>query len=243
MAFSRRDFLSTAVVGAVSLGLEGRRRRKRSDKGNGRCRGKRPIIISAGNGFDYLDALSRSCKNGGDTLDAALKVVKGPEDDPNDDSVGLGGLPNEEGVVELDSCCMHGPTRRAGSVGGVRNIKNVSLVAKAVMEHTGHVMLVGEGAERFAVAQGFPRENLLTEHSRKIWLLWKETHSDWWGPGLSSPGLEEANDAVAPCRRFPAPGRAHERSCRRYRNRARGTHGGNPQGTVSAYRDHPLFGS
>ena len=60
-------------------------------------------------------------------------------------------MPNEEGVVELDSCCMHGPTRRAGSVGGVRNIKNVSLVAQAVMLHTGHVMLVGEGAERFAV--------------------------------------------------------------------------------------------
>ena len=89
--------------------------------------------------------------------------------------------------MELDSCCMHGPSRRAGSVGGVRNIKNVSLVAQAVMEHTGHVMLVGEGAERFAVAQGFPRENLLTEQSRKIWLLWKETHSDWWGPGLADP--------------------------------------------------------
>ncbi len=149
--------------------------------------GKRPIIVSAGNGFNYLDDGFAFLKNGGDTLDAALKVVKGPEDDPNEDSVGLGGLPNEEGVVELDSCCMHGPTRRAGSVGGVRNIKSVSLVAKAVMEHTGHVMLVGEGAERFAVAQGFPRENLLTEHSRKIWLLWKETHSDWWGPGLASP--------------------------------------------------------
>jgi len=84
---------------------------------------------------------------------------------------------------------MHGPTRRAGSVGSVRNIKNVSLVSKAVMEHTGHVMLVGEGAERFAVAVGFPRENLLTDHSRKIWLLWKEFHSndDWWGPGLADP--------------------------------------------------------
>jgi N4-(beta-N-acetylglucosaminyl)-L-asparaginase len=71
----------------------------------------------------------------------------------------------------------------------VRNIKNVSLVSKAVIEHTGHVMLVGEGAERFAVAMGFPRENLLTEHSRKIWLLWKEFHStdDWWGPGLADP--------------------------------------------------------
>jgi N4-(beta-N-acetylglucosaminyl)-L-asparaginase len=71
----------------------------------------------------------------------------------------------------------------------VRNIKNVSLVAKAVMEHTGHVMLVGEGAERFGYAMGFPKENLLTEESRKIWMLWKEYHSnqDWWGPGLADP--------------------------------------------------------
>jgi N4-(beta-N-acetylglucosaminyl)-L-asparaginase len=129
-------------------------------------------------------------RGGGDTLDAAIRVVKGVEDDPNEDSVGLGGLPNEEGIVELDACCMHGPSRRAGSVGGVHNIKNVSLVAKAVFEHSGHVMLVGEGAERFAVAMGFPRENLLTEHSRRVWLLWKETHStnDWWGPGPADPG-------------------------------------------------------
>src|ERR1700729_746990 len=150
---------------------------------------RRPIIICAHNGRAYVEAAYAFLKGGGDTLDAGIRVVKGPEDDPNDDSVGLGGLPNEECVVELDACCMHGPTRRAGSVGGVRNIKNVSMVSKAVMEHTGHVMLVGEGAERFAVAMGFPRETLLTEHSRKIWLLWKEFHSnsDWWGPGLASP--------------------------------------------------------
>ena len=124
-------------------------------------------------------------KDGGDTLDAALHVCKGQEDDPNDQTVGLGGLPNEEGVVELDACCMHGPTRKAGSVGGVRNIKNVCLVARDVMRHTGHVMLVAEGAERFAVRMGYERENLLTDASRKIWLLWKETNSnqDWWGPG------------------------------------------------------------
>jgi N4-(beta-N-acetylglucosaminyl)-L-asparaginase len=146
-------------------------------------------MICANNGFNYLEDAFAFLKGGGDTLDAALRVVKGPEDDPNDTSVGLGGIPNEEGVVELDACCMHGPTRRAGSVGAVRNIKNVSLVSKAVMEHTGHVMLVGEGAERFAVAVGFPRENLLTEHSRKVWLLWKEFHStdDWWGPGIADP--------------------------------------------------------
>ncbi len=186
MSWSRRDFLTTAIVGSISslsLGQE------TATQTSSQATAKRPIIISAGNGFNYLDDAYAFLRGGGDTLDAALKVVKGPEDDPTETSVGLGGLPNEEGVVELDSCCMHGPTRRAGSVGGVRNIKNVSLVAKAVMQHTGHVMLVGEGAERFAVAMGFPRENLLTEHSRKIWMLWKEYHStdDWWGPGLADP--------------------------------------------------------
>jgi len=195
MSVSRRDFLTTATVGSIALGLEAQASSTRSKNGEEPKQGaaagnyKRPIIVCANNGFPYLDRAFDHLSKGGDTLDSAIKVVTGPEDDPNDDSVGYGGLPNEEGVVELDACCMHGPTRRAGSVGGVRNIKNVSMVSKAVMEHTGHVMLVGEGAERFAVAMGFPRENLLTERSRKIWLLWKEYHStgDWWGPGLASP--------------------------------------------------------
>jgi N4-(beta-N-acetylglucosaminyl)-L-asparaginase len=199
MTFSRRDFVKTSVLGAVATGVGARAQgddTKPSAPGpvatdNPSQSGsyKRPIIICANNGFNYLEDAFAFLKGGGDTLDAALKVVKGPEDDPNDTSVGLGGIPNEEGVVELDACCMHGPTRRAGSVGAVRNIKNVSLVSKAVFAHTGHVMLVGEGAERFAVAVGFPRENLLTDHSRKIWLLWKEFHSneDWWGPGLADP--------------------------------------------------------
>jgi N4-(beta-N-acetylglucosaminyl)-L-asparaginase len=153
---------------------------------------KSSVIVCAHNGFAYLARGYEVLQQGGDTLDAAIAVVTGPEDDPNDDTVGLGGLPNEEGVVELDACCMHGPTRRAGAVGAVRNIRNVSRVARAVMEHTGHVMLVGEGAERFAVAMGFQRENLLTERSRKIWQLWKEYHSDadWWGPGLADPNWQ-----------------------------------------------------
>ena len=190
MGFSRRDFLATAALGSVALGLEAQEQKSDSAQPSAtKAAAKLPIIVCANNGFNYLDEAYNMLHSGADTLDAALRVVRGPEDDPNDQSVGLGGLPNEEGVVELDACCMHGPTRRAGSVGGVRNIKNVSLVAKAVMEHTGHVMLVGEGAERFAVAMGFPRENLLTEPSRKEWMLWKQFHSnnDWWGPGLASP--------------------------------------------------------
>ncbi len=212
MRFSRRDFLGTVALGTIGLGLEAQEAKdKKAEISSSSSRQPvRPIIISAGNGFDSIDEGYEILRQGGDTLDAAMRVVRGPEDDPNDDSVGLGGLPNEEGVVELDACCMHGPTRRAGSVGGVRNIKNVSLVAKAVMEHTGHVMLVGEGAERFAVSQGFPRENLLTERSRKLWLLWKETHSDWWGPGLTSPEWKK--------RTLPAPhsDNFHERVERLY---------------------------
>ena len=196
MTFSRRDFVKTSVLGAVAAGVathaESRSPYAPPSGDQSSSTQKRPIIICAHNGYAYLDAAFAFLKGGGDTLDAALKVIKGPEDDPKDDTVGLGGIPNEDGVVELDACCMHGPTRRAGSVGGVRNIKNVSLVSKAVMEHTGHVMLVGEGAEKFAVAVGFPRENLLTENSRKIWLLWKEFHSsdDWWGPGLVDPHFQ-----------------------------------------------------
>lgn len=178
------------MASPLSLAVRGQEGKADADKSQ--ASHTRPIIISAGNGLNYLDGGYEILRRGGDTLDAVMQVIQGPENDPKDDSVGLGGLPNEEGVVELDSCCMHGPTRRAGAVGGVRNIKNVSLVAKAVMEHTGHVMLVGEGAERFAVARGFPRENLLTEHSHKIWLLWKEFHSrdDWWGPGLADPSVQ-----------------------------------------------------
>src|SRR6202050_1990709 len=209
MTFSRRDFVKTSVLGAVAAGVGTRSQAEDSKpsaapphqaaKENQAQSGSynAPIMICANNGYAYLDDAFAFLKNGGDTLDAALKVVKGPEDDPNDTSVGLGGIPNEECVVELAACCMHGPTRRAGSVGGVRNIKNVSLVSKAVFEHTGHVMLVGEGAERFAVAVGFPRENLLTDHSRKIWLLWKEYHSteDWWGPGLADPHWQPPAEA------------------------------------------------
>jgi N4-(beta-N-acetylglucosaminyl)-L-asparaginase len=190
MSVTRRGFIESAVAASLATSLHATERNtEEGSQSESQRPGKRPIIVCAHNGVNYLDEAFEFLKGGGDTLDAAIRVVKGPENDPNDDSVGLGGLPNEEGVVELDACCMHGPTRRAGSVGGVRNIKNVSMVSKAVMEHTGHVMLVGEGAERFAVAMGFPRENLLTERSRKIWLLWKENHStdDWWGPGLADP--------------------------------------------------------
>src|SRR5579863_795617 len=155
------------------------------------AQGTRPIIISSANGLHALDKGMDILKKGGDTLDAAIAAVTVVEDDPNDTSVGYGGLPNEEGEVELDACLMHGPTRRAGAVGGVRKIKNVARLAKTVMERTNHVFMVGEGAQRFAIAQGFEPMNLLTEKSRLAWLAWKAKTDLNWAPGLDSPQWQE----------------------------------------------------
>jgi N4-(beta-N-acetylglucosaminyl)-L-asparaginase len=152
---------------------------------------KRPVMISSANGVNALGKGMDVLKSGGDTLDAVVAAVTIVEDDPNDDSVGYGGLPNEEGVVELDASVMHGPTRRAGSVASVQRIKNVARLAKTVMERTNHTMIVGDGARRFAVDEGFEEMNLLTEHSRKIWLAWKARTSFNWRPGIDSPEWKE----------------------------------------------------
>ncbi len=153
----------------------------------------KPVIVTRLTGDQTIQEAYQMLLDGEDTLTSAHHICLGRENDAKDHSVGLGGLPTEDGHVELDSCCMHGPTRSAGSVGGVRNIKNVCLVARKVYEHTGHVMLCAEGAEDFAVDMGFPRENLLTDDARKIWMLWKENNSqmDWWGPSMSQPGWKD----------------------------------------------------
>src|SRR5712671_1358550 len=113
------------------------------------------IVISSANGLRACAKAMEILKSGGDTLDAVVAGVTIVEDDPEDNSVGYGGLPNEEGVVELDASVTHGPTRRCGSVAGVRGIKNVARLAKTVMDETDHIMLVGEGAGRFGKAYGF----------------------------------------------------------------------------------------
>ena len=133
----------------------------------------RPCVVSSANGINGVKLAYDRIAGGTDTLDAIISGVNLVELDPNDQSVGLGGLPNEEGVVQLDASCMHGPTRRAGAVGCLEEIATPSLVAKAVMDYTTHVLLVGPGAKKFAVALGFKTQNLLTEKSRQDWLRWK----------------------------------------------------------------------
>ncbi|MGH1365118.1 MAG: isoaspartyl peptidase/L-asparaginase [Calditrichia bacterium] len=144
-----------------------------------------PVVVSSGNGLEAVKKAMEMLKQKSDPLDAVIAGVNIVEDDPDDITVGYGGLPNEDGIVQLDSSVMHGPTHNAGAVGAIEGIKNPSKVAKLVMERTDHVLLVGEGANRFARAHGFKKEDLLTERSRKLWLRWKETtnEKDDWFPG------------------------------------------------------------
>jgi len=133
----------------------------------------KPVAVASANGLRAVQKAFDMLMQGADTLDAVIEGVKIQELDPNDDSVGYGGLPNAEGVVQLDASCMHGPTKRAGAVGALEGIKTPSEVAKLVLKYTNHIFLVGEGAKRFALQYGFKEEDLLTEHSREAWLHWR----------------------------------------------------------------------
>ncbi len=121
---------------------------------------------------------------GGSAVDAVEKAANVIEVDPEDTSVGYGGLPNENGIVQLDASIMDGKTYNAGAVACLENIKNPASVARVVMERTDHILMVGQGALEFARKWGFKEEDLLTEKSRKIWLRWKENLNkyDDWGP-------------------------------------------------------------
>jgi len=133
-----------------------------------------PALLCKNTRTVNIDAAYDQLKQGRDTLDAALYLTRTQEDDANDASSGLGGLPNEDGVVQLDACCFHGPTRRVAAVGAVGGIRNASLLARTVMDKTGYSLLSGTDAEDFAVAQGFAKQDLTTERSRKVWAVWKQ---------------------------------------------------------------------
>jgi N4-(beta-N-acetylglucosaminyl)-L-asparaginase len=142
----------------------------------------KPVVIASANGNKFKNGGPRTAVEeaftrmtaGEDVLDALIAGVNIVELDPEDDSVGYGGLPNALGVVQLDSCCMHGPRRRAGGVAAIEGVRAPSLVARAVADQTDHHLLVGKGAQDFARGLGFKIEDdLNTEHSRKVWLEWK----------------------------------------------------------------------
>jgi N4-(beta-N-acetylglucosaminyl)-L-asparaginase len=170
----RRDFLKITSAGCLATGIV-------STPGEAMA-ATVPVVISSGNGMKATAKAMEIMRGGGKPLDAVIAGVNIVEEDPNDSSVGYGGLPNEDGEVELDASVMDGLTCRCGAVGGLQYIKTPSKVARLVMERTDHIFLVGEGALKFALKMGFQKENLLTENARRRWLEWKSklSTSDNW---------------------------------------------------------------
>lgn len=208
-----------------------------------------PVAVASGNGRQAVTRAIEILQAGGDTLEAVVRGVNIVEEDPADMTVGYGGLPNEDGVVQLDASVMHGPTRGAGSVGSLEGVRTPSLVAVAVMRYTDHVMLVGEGARRFARAMGFDvDDDLLTEASRARWLELRaglSPEDDWLVPGQSGepvddfsrePGMVGASSGAGAAGRTGAPvevpsARAGDASAAR-RARLNSWDGVRPMGTI-----------
>lgn len=172
---TRRDLILTGSAAAAAAAA--------LQRGRAAAQGPpRPVAVASGNGLAAAKEAVARMLAGVPPVDAAVAGVALVEADPDDLTVGLGGLPNEEGVVQLDAAVMDGTAMRAGAVAALERIKHPAQVALQVMRRTTRVLLVGEGALRFARAHGFPEENLLTERARKIWLHWKNTASpddDW----------------------------------------------------------------
>lgn len=184
---NRREFVLTgaAALAAASVGQAEVQASTAATPGQApavSARKARPIIVASTNSHVYKNGGTdtgivkafRMLTQGADPLDAAIACVNVCELDPEETSVGYGGLPNGDGIVQLDSCCMHGPKKRAGGVACIEGVRTPSLVAKAVMELTDHHLIVGKGAQEFARHAGFTIEaDLTTEKSRKLWLEWK----------------------------------------------------------------------
>jgi N4-(beta-N-acetylglucosaminyl)-L-asparaginase len=176
-ALSRREILGAVTAASLFNSPAGALARRQAVG--------RAVMVGSANALAGMRVAWPLLQAGSDPLDAAIETVKVVEADPDDTSVGLGGLPNEDGVVQLDAAVMHGPTHNAGAVAALENILHPCEVARAVMERTDHVLLVGKGAYDYARALGHPHVELLTERARAIWLAWKE-------------GLSTQDDRLAP---------------------------------------------
>ena len=173
---SRRQFVQVGAAGAAALGAAA------SGAPAVQSSGPKPVVIASGNGNRYknggdevvVERAFRMMTEGKDILESLIEGVKITELDPEDASVGFGGRPNDDGVVQLDSCCMHGPNRRAGGVAGIEGVRTPASVAYQVLQVTDHHLLVGKGAQDFARNLGFKVEDdLNTPRSREMWLEWK----------------------------------------------------------------------
>jgi N4-(beta-N-acetylglucosaminyl)-L-asparaginase len=177
---NRREFVQTTTAGVAAAALP------KTAFGQAPTvltpKSARPLVVSSSNGNKFKNGGAQTCVEkafsmitaGSDVLDSLIAGVNIVELDPLDDSVGYGGLPNAEGVVQLDSCCMHGPMKRAGGVAEIEGVRTPSRVAQLVMNTTDHHLLVGKGAQDFARNMGFKIEDdLNTENSRQKWLEWK----------------------------------------------------------------------
>ena len=175
---NRREFILTGAAAGVAAAAEA----QTSGAPAIARGGVRPVVISSANGHEYKNGGPQTCverafammTQGKDVLDALIAGVNIVELDPEDTSVGYGGLPNAEGVVQLDASCMHGPRKRAGAVACIEGVRTPSLVAQKVMDYTDHHLIVGKDAQQFARGMGFKiEEDLNTERSRSLWLEWK----------------------------------------------------------------------
>ncbi|MGE3171094.1 MAG: isoaspartyl peptidase/L-asparaginase [Planctomycetota bacterium] len=179
-SLSRRRFLQLSAA-ASAAGCAAPQRAPAAHTGPR----KGPVAVSSANGLRAVEIAVAHMREGWRPVDAAVAGVAVVEADPNDDSVGLGGLPDEDGVVTLDACVMDGPSGLGGAVAALQNIVHPAQVALKVMRNTDHVLLVAEGALRFARVHGFVEQDLLTDASRKKWVEWKQKRSqidDWLDP-------------------------------------------------------------
>ena len=175
---SRRDFLKQSSIAGVAATVFSGVKVTRDVAAQPVQVPASPIAIASANGLRAVEKAMEVIRSGGSTLDGVIAGVNLVEEDPEDMSVGYGGLPNEDGVVELDSSVMYGPTGRAGAVAALQGIMYPSKVARLVLDRTDHVLLVGEGAQRFAIMHGFEVQDLLTDRAREAWVQWKETLSN-----------------------------------------------------------------
>ena len=182
MPVTRRAFLETSALALTGLAASSKVHAAPAPADQASAPAP-PTIVASRNGIrGVAKAYEMITRDQADPLDAVIAGVNIQELDPNDQSVGYGGRPNADGVVTLDASVMHGPTRRAGSVAALEDIASASLVAKAIMDYTDHIMLVGVGAKRFALDMGFKEQDLLTEESRQDWLRWRsqlDPDDDW----------------------------------------------------------------